>query len=145
MARAAVGEALRNAHQYLLALHSETENRKARESAREFLKPFIMGSFEPDESGNFFYEFPEPVSVDGENFIKGLMARRRVSEYTNLEIAERLVKLHKLEKRCIKKVTSYELDLDELYAANQEGIISDDEMDSIIETDVSYSLEKIKA
>lgn len=145
MARAAVGEALRNAHQYLLALHSETENRKSREKAREFLKPFIMGSFEPDHNGNFYYEFPEPVSVDGETFIAGLMARRRVSEFTNLELAEQLVKLHKLEKRCIKKVVSYELDLDELYAANQEGIISDDEIDSILEIDVSYSLEKVKA
>jgi len=139
-----IGEPLRAAHEYLFSHHVETENKSKREKARDYLKPFIMNTFEPDENGHYYYEFPDPISIDGEVWVKGLMARRRVSEYVNEETAERLVHLHKLEKRCIKKVVSYELDLDELYAANQEGLVSDDEMDSIIETSITYSLEKVK-
>lgn len=145
MAGHGIDEPLRRAHEYLLSHQVESENKAKREAARDYLKPYIMAAFDIDENGNFYYEFPDPISVDGKSWVKGLMARRRVSEYTNEELAERLIKLHKLEKRCIKIVVSYELDLDELYAANQEGIISDDEIDSIIETDVSYSLEKVKA
>lgn len=141
-----IEEPLRRAHEYLLSHYIESENKAKREAARDYLKPFIMAAFEADENGNFYYEFPDPIAVDYDRtFIKGLLVRRRVSEYVNEERADELVVEHNLQDRCFRETVSYDLDLDELYAANQEGIISDDEIDSIIETDFSYSLEKVKA
>lgn len=143
MARSVVPEPLRVAHLYLVSLDEEARQKKAKESHRDYLKSFIMSSFEPDEEGNFFYEFPDPVNL-GDYWCRGLKAQRRTSEWINDERAREIIEAHGLESRCIKQVVSEVIDYDELYAANQEGIIPDDEIDTVLEISESYALVKVK-
>lgn len=139
-----VPEPLRVAHLYLVSLDEEAKQKKSRESHRDFLKSFIMGSFEPDEEGNFFYEFPEPINL-GDYLCRGLKAQRRTSEWINDDKAREIIAAHGLEDRCLKEVTETYIDYDALYAANQEGIIPDEEIDTVLEISESYALVKVKA
>lgn len=136
-------EPLRLSHLYLLSAHDEAELKKRREDARSFLLPWLKDSFDPDENGCYLYEFPDPISIDGVSY-RGLMAQRRVSEFVNEEKARELIAQHHEEDRCLYPVTTFEVDYDALYALNQEGIISDEEIDSIIEPQESYALVRVK-
>lgn len=132
------------AHEYLFHSHVEETSKAERSTLRGKILPFLEESGEPDENGNLTWEFPEPVSIEGKKF-RGLMLQRRVSEYTDEDKALELIYKHDLQRRCIKERIVEDVDLDELYAANQEGIVSDDEIDSIIETTESWALTKVKA
>lgn len=133
---------LREAHQYLLTLKDEQDHKKRREVLRDSLKSWLI-NMEPDESGNYIYEFPKPVCID-DTWYTGIMAQRRVSEYTNEDRAKELIAKYGLESRCLEQVVTVEINLDELYGANQEGILSDEEIDSIIDTEENYSLIKVR-
>lgn len=138
----AIDHVMKLVHGYLYSLSEETKIKKLREDYRNNLKEIIM-SGDTDDKGNYNYEFPDPLCID-DLWYTGLQMQRRVSEYVNEETARELIEKHGLDKRCIKVIEVTEIDLDELYAANQEGIISDDEIDSIIEADETYSLIRIK-
>lgn len=139
-----VPEPLKWAHLYLNALEGEAQFKKYREQYRKQLLPWLKES-EPDEDGNYYYEFPDPLHIgDDRTEYKGLKAQRRVSELINENVAQELIMKHDLGSRCIKEVVSYVIDYDELYACNQEGIISDEEIDSIIETEETFALVKVK-
>ena len=142
MAVTIINDDMKLVHGYLYSLSEETKSKKSREVYREKLKSIIM-SGEPDEKGNYNYEFPQPVNID-DVWYTGLQMQRRVSEYTDEDKVLEIIDKHDLRDRCVEKIVTYEVDLDELYAANQEGIISDDEIDSIIEIDETYSLIRIK-
>jgi hypothetical protein len=133
---------LRKAHLYLMVSNTEAEAKKDRENLRKDLLTWLQTG-EVDEDGNFFYEFPEPIALE-DNTYSGLMAQRRVSEYVSDEVAMKIIEAHGLEDRCLKTVSEVVVDYDEVYAANQEDIISDEEVDSMIETAVSYALVKMK-
>lgn len=136
-------EPLRLSHLYLLSAHDEAELKKRREDARSFLLPYLQENFVPDENGCYIYEFPDPIIIDGVSY-KGLMAQRRVSEFVNEDRARELIAEHHEEDRCLYPVTTFEVDYDELYALNQEGIISDEEIDSIIEPQETFALVRVK-
>ena len=111
-------------------------------AARDWIKANIRELGEPDEDGNIVWEF-DPVP-SGDSFCSGLKLQRRVSEYIDEESARALIEDAGLAPRCIRRIYTEEIDLDELYAANQEGLITDEEMDSIIEVDENWALVKIK-
>jgi hypothetical protein len=139
-----LSEPLKWAHEYLVIADQEQASKAIRERLRDGLKPYIMANCTADENGNYILTFPSPVTTDGEIYYRGLMAQRRVSEFTDEDKVRELIVSKGLESRCIKEVVVEEYDLDELYAANQEGIVSDEEIDAIIVTNVTYSLNKIK-
>lgn len=131
-------------HQYLLSSHEEAVRKAVKEQARDGLKPWIMGNCPVDEKGNYILEFPDSITVDGETHYRGLMVQRKVSEWADEEKARELIDKYNLWDRCVKYVTVEEIDYDELYAANQDGTIPDEDIDSIIETNVTYALVKVK-
>ena len=134
-----VPEPLRRAHLYLAALDDEATQKARREDHRAYLKEWLINTFEPNDKGDYVYEFPKPIGAT-----KGLMLQRRVSEWVDEDRARALVSRHGLEDRCLTTVTSSVFDFDELYACNQEGIISDEEIDTILELSESYALVKVK-
>lgn len=138
-----IPESLKWAHLYLMATHDEAQTKKQREDLRDKLRPWLTESFEPDEDGNYYYEFPDPINLDG-IWYTGLQAQRRVSEFVDDIKAMDIIAQHNLQDRCLYEHVELEVDYDELYAANQEGIISDEEVDSIIEHTVNYALVKVK-
>lgn len=129
---------------YFYSLDQENDFKAAREKYRNLIKPYLIDNFEPDERGNYLWEFEAPIAApDGARY-KGIMARRSVSEYTDEDKAIELIRKYGLEDRCLNEITSVEIDMAELLAANEEGIISDDEIDSLIEIQESYSLIRVK-
>jgi hypothetical protein len=136
---------MRWVHQYFLASDTEAEVKASREKFRSLLKPYLMDNMEPDDRGNYLWEFDNPLTSVSGTVYSGIMAQRRITEYTDEEIARDLIKKHSLEDRCINKIVVEQVDYNELYAANQEGLISDEEIDSILYTEEAYSLVKVKA
>lgn len=130
-------------HSYLFTVSEEDKLRKLRDNYKKQLSSLIIADDNKDDKGNYNLEFTEPLCIN-DTWYTGLQMQRRVSEYLNEEAAWKLIADKHLHDRCIRVVTTEEIDLDELYAANQEGIISDDEIDSIIENDESYALIRVK-
>jgi hypothetical protein len=103
-----------------------------------------MANFPADEGGSYIYEFDSPLTIaEGQTF-SGLKVQRRVSEWVNTDTAKEIALKYGVNDRCIKRVVTYEVDLDELYACNQEGLIPDEELDSIMESNVTYALVRVK-
>lgn len=133
---------LKYAHRYLYTAEEESRLVQAKKEARDYLMPAIRELGEPDENGNIIWYFDEPLHL-GETY-SGLMLQRRVSEYTDEEKVREIIAKHGLEDRCIRKVVTYEVDLDEVFACNQEDVISDEEIDSMIVVNENWALVKVK-
>jgi hypothetical protein len=142
MTTTAIDTTAKLVHSYLYSLSEETKIKKLREDYRNSLRDIIMTN-DPDDKGNYNYYFDSPLCID-DVWYTGLQMQRRASSYLDEDKAWEVIKAKKLYDRCVKQILVEEIDLDELYAANQEGIISDDEIDSLIQTDESYSLVRIK-
>lgn len=134
---------LRLAHSYIYGSVRESREKKARDKFRDILKDYIASAGIEDENGNLCYVFDEPLYIEDDTYT-GLQNQRRVSEYVNEDRAREVIERKGLESRCLIPVTIMEIDLDELYAANQEGLISDEEIDSVIDHEITYALVKMK-
>lgn len=134
---------LRLAHSYIFTSLTEAAEKKRREEYRDLLKEYIQSKGTEDENGNLCYIFDEPLFIEDGKYI-GLQNQRKVSEFYNEKKAVKLIEDTGLKARCIREVVTWEIDYDELYAANQEGLVTDEEIDSIMDHDVSYALIKMK-
>ena len=130
-------------HSYLFTITEEEKLRKLRNDLKDKLSSLIISDSNKDDKGNYNLEFTESLHI-GDQWYTGLQMQRRVSTSLNEEKAYELIAAKSLHDRCITTTVVEEIDLDELYAANQEGIISDDEIDSLIETDETFALVRIK-
>jgi hypothetical protein len=133
----------RTALAYILAAHDEAEHKRRRETFRDSLKTWIMENCEQDENGNFRWELDDPITVDGEEWITGFELQRRVSEFINEDKAWDIVRKYDVGDACVVMVE--ELDCDQLYVLNQQGIISDEDIDSILEQTETWALVKRRA
>jgi len=106
------------------------------------LRDWLCGAIEEqgyaDDKGNLYLELPEEV----EGFA-GLKYERRVTPSLSAERAEALIKAKGLEKRCIVMVP--EIDQEEIYKAHYEGLISQEELDSIFDINTTYAFKQTKA
>src|SRR6266567_7874315 len=119
-----MNKSLQQAHRYLYTAEEEARIVSAKKEARDYLLDSIRDVGEPDENGNIVWYFDEPLHL-GETYT-GLMLQRRVSEYTDEDIVRAILANKNLDRRCIRRVVTYEIDLDEVYACNQEGLITDE-------------------
>lgn len=129
---------------YILTNYDENNLKSKRLELRDKLYEFITDNGVPDENGNLIFEFEQPMTVDGDEWYTGLMLQRRVSEFVDDDIARQVVVKYGLGPRCIKTVTIEEIDYDELYACNQEGLVPDEDIDSILSTEESWALVRMK-
>jgi hypothetical protein len=127
---------------YILVTHDEVKIKQDRENLRDSLKQWIMDNCEPDENGSYRWELDEPITPDGDEWVTGFEVQRRVSEFIDEQKADALVKKYGLEDSCYQTVT--EIDFDALYAANQRGIITDEEIDDMLSYNETYALLKAK-
>ena len=126
---------------YIMTQYDEGEIKHHRSGLRDSLLPWIKENGEEDENGNFIWLFDEPINgPDG--VTTGLIAQRRVSEFINEDTAWALVEKYGVREKCVALVE--ELDLDAMYALNQEGVISDEDIDSILELNETFALTRIK-
>jgi hypothetical protein len=127
-------------HSDEVAMHTARKN-----EASEYIKKNIRDLGELDENGNVIWLFDNPMTTDDAGQYLGFKLQRRVSEYVDEEKARTIIESHGLGPRCVRYIEVTEIDYDEMYAANQQGIISDDEIDSIISADETWALVKVKA
>lgn len=135
-------ESLRQAHRYLYSSEEEARILKVKNESRDYLRDNIKDLGEPDENGNIIWYFDESLNL-GETY-RGLMLQRRVSEYTDEDKVLAILEDTGLHSRCVTYITIPEIDLDEVYACNQEGLITDEEIDSMIEVKETWALVKVK-
>lgn len=145
MASREVEEQVQWSLSYLLATYEEDNIKKKRSGLRQSLFDYIKDNGEEDERGNLLFYFDKPITVDGETWHTGLMLQRRVTEYVDDDITRQIIDSHNEGDRCYVRTYVEEIDYDEVYALNQEGVISDEEIDSILSQEESWALVKMTA
>jgi hypothetical protein len=96
-----------------------------------------------DEKGSKFWKLDPPIEVNGQKFTE-VKRERRVSVTLDAEKAEELAIAKGIRDRVFKEVTTEVLDQDELYVLNQEGILSDEELDSLFVETESFAFKPIR-
>lgn len=142
---AGVGDQVKWSLDYLLTTYDEKSLKQKRSDLRDDLSEYIKEHGEQDENGNLILFFDELMTVDDKEWYSGLMLQRRVSEFVDDDTARVVIESNDLESRCIKRIVTEVIDYDELYACNQEGLISDEEIDSILSEEETWALVKMKA
>ena len=112
------------------------------EIRRELLK-IAEESGSVDEKGSQYVELTTPLTV-GDTTYKGFVRRRKVSTTLDEDRVRQLAEEKGITDLIYRQVTITELDTDALYACQQEGRITEAELESCIRTEIKYALEKIK-
>lgn len=141
--RAPLPEHHRHSLEYILISKDEAIIRKRREELRDSLKTWLLSNGEPDENGNYRYYFDKPVILDDQE-INGLMAQRRVSEMINEDTAFEVAERYGVLDQVVTEIITTELDMDMLYVLNQQGVIPDEDIDSIFEFNETFALVKLE-
>lgn len=138
---------IRWALDYLSSTYSKDATDRHVSELKDLIKPYILDNGSEDENGNFIWEFDKPVMYDEDTLVTGLMAQRRVSEFINEDRAWEIVEKYgdDVRAQCVEEIVTHEINLDRMYALNQQGVISDEDMDSILETSETFALIKLKA
>jgi hypothetical protein len=126
---------------YIVTSYDETEIKSRKEKLRDNLKDWIIANCEPDENGSYIYTFDNPIVMDDKTY-QGLIAQRRVSEFVNEDKAYAVAEKYDVLDQVTEEVITTELSLDKMYSLNQQGIIPDEDIDSILELKETFALTK---
>jgi hypothetical protein len=133
------------------AVHSFLYNRsevertgKARDTSRDFLKRWLMEDGRVDENGHRWLDFADELTIDGRTW-KAICAQRRISSSIDLDATEELVKAKGLYNDVFPVVEVREFNEDALYAANQRGLISDEELDGLLIEVETFAIVPVKS
>jgi hypothetical protein len=137
-----VDEQMRWALRYIAETMDYDQLKTRIDTSKRDLKDWILDNCEQDESGNFIWDFDKPVIGDNDDSYRGLMLQRRVSEFIDEDKADEIIQAHNLQDRCYTTIEV--IDFDQLYACNQEGVVSDEEIDSILSFNETFALIKVK-
>jgi hypothetical protein len=133
----------RKASQFLFLRNEEKVIRTRKEQERDAIKQWMQNNAETDHEGHQYFYLPETVNIGGEKFNK-LKNERKVSRYISEEKLIELAEEKGVRDRVVKVIEIEVVDQDELYVLNQEGIISDEELDNVFEEDVKFALVPVK-
>lgn len=120
---------------------------RVRDAARDRIKGWFEAGGDADheitinDNGSQLIEFDEPLLVDGVKIL-GLENRRTETNELDLDLVDDLLDTlpQAVRNRVVKKVVSYETDPNELFKLNQEGVISDEQLDALFTPDVKWAL-----
>lgn len=140
-------------HEFLYYRDVETKAAPVKNKARDFIKGWLtlknaVGKFvngREDENGHRYYDLPEPLTI-GEATYVAIQAQRKTSSSIDLDKTEELLKSKGGSAYDIvfKPVVERRFDEDALFALNQRGVITDEELDSLEVISTSYSLVPVK-
>ena len=143
--RTPVSDVTKSFHEYLyhwkIAKAAADKRDRAKGVIKQWFEAGADGKATINESGSQVYEFDEPLLIDGTKFL-GVENVRRESTTLDLDKLDDLLdtKDPKVRSRVVKKVTEYVVDPDEVFALNQEGVITDAELDALYTTEVTWAL-----
>jgi len=98
------------------------------DTLKKDLTSHVVEHGEVDDKGHRNFLLPEPIG-HGDKTYTGFQQQRRVSQSFDTEAAEELLKRRDLWERAT--VVVREIDQNEVYVLNQEGLLTDDELDSL--------------
>lgn len=125
--------------QWLLLKHEVDTRTKDLNKIRDELMAAAEAEGQPDEKGSLYLDV-KPFEFRGKTY--GAIKRtRRTSVSISEDLALKLVAKKGLEKRAIVQVPT--LDQNELYVLNQEGKITDAELDSLFVETVTWAFDKV--
>jgi hypothetical protein len=136
----------RLAHLFVYNRYQESKVRHDKETARDAIKDYLMNDENAriDEYGHRYLDLSAPIP-DGDALVTAIRATRNVSASIDLDLAAILLREKDLYDRVFKRVVTREFDENELYALNQQGLVSDEELDSMIIENVTYSIGSVKS
>lgn len=127
---------------FLFARSEEEEHKRRKERYRDALRTYLMDEGREDENGHRHADF-EPLTIGGKTY-RGIAAQRRISASIDLDKTEALVRARDLYDVVFPPVTTRQFNEDALYAANQKGLITDAELDSLITENVTFAIVPVK-
>jgi len=120
---------------------------KANKAIKEWFAGGIFGgrNVTVNENGSLVLEFDAPLDIDGKKIL-GLENRRTVTPELDLDRVDAWLstlpaaKRTKFRAELYKRVVSEEFDADALYALQQEGALSEAELDAMFDNRVTWAL-----
>jgi hypothetical protein len=147
----ALSDLEKSAHEFLFNRDSAGRAGTIRDTARDILKGWLtlknaagkMVNGEVDDKGNRTLYFDEPLTI-GEKTYTGVQAQRKEpAQFVDEDAAEKLLKSkgQKFYDAVFKRQVIRVFSEDDLYVLNQRGIVTDEELDSLLKSgDPSYAL-----
>jgi hypothetical protein len=129
--------------QFLVLKFQETQVVTRKNHLRDEISAFVDANGEVDEKGSKFWTLPAAIEVNGQKFTE-VKREKRTSISLDEDAVENLVNAKGIRDRVFKEVTTTVLDQDELYVLNQEGVISDEELDALFAENISYAFKPIR-
>lgn len=146
----------KDAHEYLFNWGQAKDAGTLRDRAKDRMKKWFAGNGDADheitvnENGSQAVEFEQPLTIGGRTF-RGVENRRTAVTHIDPDLVDEWLdslpqaEREKLSARLLKREVVYTLQLGELYALNQEGVIPDATLDSFNTTDVTWAMNVLLA
>jgi hypothetical protein len=128
--------------QFLVLKFQETQVVTRKNHLRDEISAYVDENGEVDEKGSKFWKLPAPMEVNGQTFTE-IKREKRTSIGLDEDAVDTLVNSKGVRDRVFKEVTTTVLDQDELYVLNQEGVISDEELDALFTEKISYAFKPL--
>lgn len=142
-------------HLYIANWRAASVAGNARDKANKLIKQWFAATSFGDrdvainDNGSQILTFEEPLLVDGNKYL-GLENRRTVKSELDLDLVDEWLskqpkaKQASLRARLYKKVVTEEFDPDELFAMQQQGLLTEDQLDGMFEAKESWALCVVK-
>lgn len=118
---------------------------KARDRYRDALRSWLMTEGREDENGHRYLDLDGSGLTIGDHTYRAICAQRRVTSSIDLDATEDLCRELGLFNEVFPVVPVRQFDEDALYAANQRGLITDEQLDSLITENVTYAIVPVKS
>lgn len=138
------GALLEAVHGFLFNRSEVERKTKTRDNYKYALRTWLMEDGREDENGHRYLDFDNELTVEGTAY-RGIVAQRRVSASIDLDATEELAKAAGIYDEVFPVVQIREFNEDALYAANQRGIISDDQLDGLVTENISFAIVPVKS
>lgn len=117
---------------------------RMRDNYKFALRDWLMEDGEVDENGHRWLTFDEPMTIEGKTW-RAICAQRRLSSSLDIDATEELCKALGIYDKVFPVVSVRQFDEDALYAANQRGEISDEQLDGLITESETFAIVPVKS
>lgn len=117
---------------------------KELEGQKDALRPELLAYAEHrgkvDANGHQHVDLGTPIQMSGGKTFLGITREKRTSRVLNEESVRRLAAAKGLTDRFFRQEVITVLDPEEIYRAHQEELISDEELEGLIDTTITHAL-----
>lgn len=117
---------------------------KQRDKYRDVVRQEVLTWGREDEGGHRWIDFDSDLTIEGKTY-KAICAQRRVSSSIDLDATEALAKELGLLDEVFPVTPVRQFDEDKLYALNQQGKITDKQLDGLITENVTFAIVPVKS